>query len=105
MTIQIIETRDVANNASPDAIAVTSMPLVNTADVRALLLNLEAGQAVAPCQMSVTVLYYVVEGQGRLSVDGEQAELKAGSLTVVQAGAVRAISAAKPMCVLAVQVL
>ena len=103
--IQIIETGNATNNAVPNAAAVTPTPLVNTANVSALLLNLTAGGAVGPCEMSTTVLYYVIEGQGRLRVRDEQAELKAGSLTVVPASAVRAISAVEPMRVLAVQVL
>jgi len=70
-----------------------------------LLLNLAAGQAVAPCQMSVIVLYYVVEGQGYLRVEDERAELRTGSLAVVPAGATRSISADERMRVLAVQVL
>jgi quercetin dioxygenase-like cupin family protein len=104
MTIHIVETRDVMN-ASPDGAAVTPTPLIDADDVRALLLNLAAGQSVAPCRMSSPVLYYVIEGQGYLRVDDEQAGLQAGSLVVVPAGAVRAISAADPLRVLAVQVL
>jgi len=100
MTLHIVETDNQKGLASDQ---VHATPLVNTNDVRALLLNLAAGQAVAPCQMPCTVLYYVIEGQGSLQVDDEQARLKTGSLTVVPAGAVRAISAAEPMCVLAIQ--
>jgi len=81
-------------------------PLLDAGPVRAVLLNLGAGQSVAPCQMSATVLYYVIEGHGHLRVNGEPpAELHTGSLAVVPAGAVRAISAAEQMRVLAVQVL
>lgn len=84
---------------------ITPTPLIDAGKVCALLLNLASGQSVGPCQMSVTVLYYVVEGQGHLRVDDEQAELQTGSLAVVPAGAVRAISAAGQMRVLAVQAL
>ena len=104
MTIQIVETKDVAD-VSPDGMAVTPMRLIDTDDVHALLLCLAAGQSVAPCQMSSPVLYYVIEGQGRLRVGDEEAELKTGSLAVVPADAVRTISAADPIRVLAVQVL
>jgi quercetin dioxygenase-like cupin family protein len=81
-----------------------STPLLDASKVRALLLNLEAGQAVAPCQMSVMVVYYVIEGQGALRVMDEQVRLQTGSLTVVPAGAIRSISADERMRVLAVQV-
>jgi quercetin dioxygenase-like cupin family protein len=102
MSIDIVETNRL-KDFSPDA--VRSTPLLDAGKVRALLLNLGAGQSVAPCQMSATVLYYVVEGQGHLRVADEQAELHAGSVAVVPAGAVRSISAAGRMRVLAVQAL
>jgi len=100
MTLHIVETDD-GWGSSPDGAHVT--PLIDTDKVGALLLRLAASQSVAPCQMPTAVLYYVIEGQGRLRVGDEQAELKTGSLTVVPAGAVRAISAIGEMRVLAVQ--
>ena len=103
MSIDIVETNRL-KDFSPDA--VRSTPLLDAGKVRALLLNLGAGQSVAPCQMSATVLYYVIEGHGYLRVNGEPAaELQTGSLAVVPAGAVRAISAAEQIRVLAVQAL
>ena len=102
MIYHIVETEGL-RDYSPDGVRPT--PLLNTDEIRALLLNLDTGQAVAPCRMSVPVLYYVIEGQGHLRVDQEQTELRVGSLAVVPAGAVRSISAAEPMRVLAVQVL
>ena len=102
MTIQIVETTDLKNSL-PAGVGMT--PLIDAGKVRALLLDVEAGQGVAPCQMSFTVLYYVVEGRGHLRVGDEQAELQRGSLAVVAAGAVRSISAVAPMRVLVVQAL
>ena len=105
MTIQIVETKDL-KDFLPDGVGITPTPLIDAAKARALLLNLAAGQSVGPCQMSAaTVLYYVVEGQGHLRVDDEQAKLQTGSLVVVPAGAVRAISAAGQMRILAVKIL
>ena len=46
---------------------VVSMPLLDAGKARTLLLSLDAGQAVAPCQMSFLVLYYFIEGQGQIS--------------------------------------
>jgi len=103
MTIQIIETEELKNVSGGAGVA--SAPLIDADRVRALLLNLAAGGAVGPCEMPTTVLYYVIEGQGCLRVGDEQAELQTGSLALAPAGAVRAISAAEPMRVLAVQVL
>ena len=81
-----------------------SMPLLDAGKARALLLNLDAGQAVAPCQMPFLVLYYFIEGQGQMSIESQQTEFHPGSLTAVPAGAVRRISADRPTRVLAVQV-
>lgn len=101
MTIEVVETNGL-QGFTADGPLMT--PLIEAGKGRALTLNLEAGQSVSPCQMSVTVLYYVIAGQGRLRVSEEQAELHTGSLTVVPAGALRSISATSRMRVLAVQI-
>jgi len=102
MSITIIETQDLTT-FSPTGVLSTS--LLETDQARALFLNLAGGQKVKPCLMSTTVLYYVVEGQGLLYVENEQAELQTGSLVVVPPGTTRSISATTQMRVLAVQLL
>jgi quercetin dioxygenase-like cupin family protein len=99
MSIDVVETSDLKN------IEVPATSLIDTGKVRALLVNLDAGQSLSPCQMSCPVLYYVIEGQGVIHVADEQANLKTGSLLVVPAEAVRNIVANKQMRVLAVQSL
>ena len=99
MSIDVVETRDLKNGEGP------ATSLIDTHMIRALLVNLDAGQTLPPCQMSCPVLYYVIEGQGVLSVAEEQANLKAGSLIVVPADAVRSLAAREHLCVLAVQSL
>lgn len=99
MIIDVVETSDVRNIGMP------ATSLIDTGKVHILLVNLEAGQSLSPCQMSCPVLYYVIEGQGVLHVVDEQTNLKTGSLVVVPAEAVRNISADKRMRVLAVQLL
>jgi len=101
MALQIVET-DGLKAFSPDGVRPTR--LLDTDKVHVLLLNLEAGQSVAPCEMSVAVLYYVIEGQGAIRVMDEQGRLQTGSLVIVPAGAVRSISADTRMRVLAMQV-
>jgi quercetin dioxygenase-like cupin family protein len=78
-------------------------PMLEVDHMRVLLLSLEEGQAVDPCQMSLTVLYLVLEGQGRLQVGAESAELQVGTLAVVPQGAVRSIQSETRMRVLVVQ--
>ena len=101
MAIRVIETGALQDFSSSGPLM---MPLAQAGQGRVLLLNLEAGQSVAPCQMSATVLYFVVAGRGRLHVGEEQAELQDGSLAVVPAGALRHLSARERMRVLAVQI-
>ena len=104
MTISIVETRRMKDFPSSSA-DIAPKRLLDADGIRVALVNLDAGQAVAPCQMSASLLYYVIEGQGSLRVGDEEVGLQAGSLALVPAGAVRAISAADPLRVLAVQVL
>ena len=101
MALHIVET-DGLKAFSQDG--VRPRRLLDTDNVHVLLLNLEAGQSVAPCQMSAVVLYYIIEGQGALRVMDEQGRLQTGSLVIVPAGAVRSILAGTRMRVLAVQV-
>jgi mannose-6-phosphate isomerase-like protein (cupin superfamily) len=99
MSIEVVETGDLKN------VEAQATLLIGSGKVRALLVHLEAGKSLDPCEMACPVLYYVIEGQGVLSVGEEQASLKAGSLTVVPAGAVRSIVARQRVRVLAVQSL
>jgi len=99
MSIDLVETSVLRNVESP------ATSLIDTGKVHALLVNLETGQSLSPCQMSCPVLYYVIEGQGILHVVDEQANLKTGSLVVVPADAVRSITARVHLRVLAVQSL
>jgi len=102
MNIKVIKTQQL-NTTSPTG--VLSTLLLEADKARALFLNLAGGQKVPPCQMTAAVLYFVVEGQGIMNVEGEQAELQTGSLVVVPPDTTRSISAATQMRVLAVQLL
>ncbi len=103
MTISVVETKSL-REFPPSSAEIAPQRLVKGDNVVALLVNVDADQAIEPCVMSATVLYYVIEGRGSLTVEDEQADLQAGSLALVPAGTVRSISAVEPMRVLAVQV-
>lgn len=100
MTLHVVDT---ANLTSFSSEKVLSSPLLDIGKVRVLSVNLEAGQTIPPCNMSATVLYYVIEGQGALRVVDEQVRVKTGSLVVVPPGTERSISAENRMRVLAMQ--
>lgn len=72
---------------------------------KVLLICFESGQAVEPCVMGAEVVFYVVEGTGRIRVESTTVDVRQGSLVVVPAGLERQIEACSPMVVLAVQAL
>jgi len=100
MTLHVVDT---ANLTSFSSEKVLSSPLLDIGKVCVLSVNLEAGQTIPPCNMSATVLYYVIEGQGALRVVDEQVRVQTGSLVVVPPGTERSISAENRMRVLAMQ--
>ena len=100
MTLHVVDT---ANLTSFSSEKVLSSPLLDIGKVRVLSVNLEAGQTIPPCNMSATVLYNVIDGQGALRVVDEQVRVQTGSLVVVPPGTERSISAENRMRVLAMQ--
>ena len=99
---KFIDTHDMTDFSAAEALHT---PLLETSQLRTLLLNLNSGQSSPLCKMSMPVLYYVIEGEGELLVEDEHYELRAGSMATVPAEIPRLISAAKAMRVLGVQVL
>lgn len=100
MTLRVVETANLTGFSSEK---VLSSLLLEIGKVRVLSVNLEAGQAIPPCKMSATVLYYVIEGRGELRVVDEQVRLETGSLVVVPPDTIRNIIADNRMRVLAMQ--
>jgi len=99
---KFIDTRDLTDFSAAEALHT---PLLDTDQLRTLLLNLNSGQSSPLCKMSVPVLYYVIEGEGELIVEDEHYELRAGSMVTVSEETTRIISATTEMRVLGVQVL
>ena len=99
---KFIDTHDLTDFSATEALHT---PLLDTSQLRTLLLNLNSGQSSPLCKMSVDVLYYVIEGEGELLVEDEQYSLRAGSMITVPAETTRLISADISMRVLGVQVL
>jgi quercetin dioxygenase-like cupin family protein len=99
---KFIETHNLTNFSASEALHT---PLLETDQVRTLLLNLNSGQKSPLCKMSVDVLYFIIEGEGELLVEDEHYDLHTGSMAIVPAETERLISAATSMRVLGVQVL
>ena len=99
---KFIDTHDLTDFSATEALHT---PLLDTSQLRTLLLNLNSGQSLQLCKMSVPVLYYVIEGEGELLVEDEHYKLRAGSMATVPAEITRIISAVTAMRVLGMQVL
>lgn len=73
-------------------------------NIKAHLVCLKAGQVIPPCKMGNDVLFYVIQGDGEISVDNEKEALFAGvSVIVPKKAESRSINAKTDMAILAVQ--
>ena len=73
-------------------------------NLKAQLMCLKAGQLIPPCKMGNDVLFYVIQGEGEISVDNEKENLFAGvSIVVPREAESRSISAKTDMVILGVQ--
>ena len=103
LSARVIDTEAISIFASDRAQAQV---LLDSEDVTTRLLCLEPGQGVGPCTVECLILYYIIEGRGRLRLNDDQDtnHLVTGALAVVPAGVVRGIVAQERMRVLAVQI-
>lgn len=101
MTFQVIDVEAIQKFSADGAQPVI---LHQSEGLVTLLLCLEAGQAVGPCNMMTRVLYLVLMGSAQLRVAREQHELKTGSLVIVPASVTRNLSAQERSRVLAMQI-
>jgi quercetin dioxygenase-like cupin family protein len=73
-------------------------------NIKAQTVCLQAGQSIPPCTMEHDVLFYFIDGSGRIIVDGDVATVHAGTCAVVPKTAQsRSIEATTNMKILAVQ--
>lgn len=67
-------------------------------------IGVEEGVTIPPCIMDSGMVFFVVEGRGRITADAETLSLKRGDIVVVPPRASRSISAEERMSLLAVQI-
>jgi len=79
--------------------------LFESEKTKVLQICFEPGQTVSPCVMEADVVFYTIEGRGKLIMPDTTEELEAGTLVVVPAGVERQIAAVTRLVVLAVQLL
>jgi mannose-6-phosphate isomerase-like protein (cupin superfamily) len=75
-----------------------------TDHLKAQVMILEAGNTIPPCKMDNDVLFYILSGNGTITVDGEFDEISAGySIIVPHQAESRSIYAKTDLEILAVQ--
>ncbi|MGB8952755.1 MAG: hypothetical protein WCC06_08855 [Candidatus Aminicenantales bacterium] len=73
--------------------------------LKAQVMGLETGQAISPCRMDHDVIFVVMEGEGKIIVDGEEEAIKKASWVFVpREKETRSLKARTKMAVLAIQV-
>lgn len=73
-------------------------------NLKAQVVCLKAGQMIPPCKMTNDMLFYIVEGEGEITVDNKKEVLFSGiSVIVPKEAESRSISAKTDMLILAVQ--
>lgn len=76
----------------------------NTDHLKAQVMRLEAGTSIPPCKMDNDVLFYILRGEGTITVDDETFALGTGDCIVVPHQAEsRSIHAVTELEILAVQ--
>lgn len=78
-------------------------PLFASEQLKVVLAGLEAGQSIPQHPEGLSV-YYFVEGQGTMLVDGEPVEVASGSTLILPAGSVRGLEAKTRLVFLATRV-
>ncbi len=76
--------------------------LVDSADLKVLVVGLECGQQI-PAHPEALAVYYVVEGDGVMTVDDQAYALAAGAIVVAPPGAARGVCAGNRLVFLAVK--
>jgi len=75
-----------------------------TDHLKAQVTYLKGGNTIPPCKMDNDVLFYIVSGDGSITVDGESKPLKTGDCVLVPSIAgLRSIKAETDLHILAVQ--
>jgi len=77
--------------------------LVRCGWMNAALVCLDAGQEIPPHPEPYGVLFYVIEGVGRMTVGGNVYDVKPGHVVLVPKGGVRGIAPRTKMSLLGVQ--
>lgn len=73
--------------------------------IKSQVVGFEAGQQIPPCRMDFDVIFFVIEGEGKIIVNGEEEILKKTSWVFVPREIeLRSIEAETRMIVLAIQV-
>lgn len=83
----------------------TKNVFLETKKLKAQVMGLEAGQKIPPCRMEHDVIFVIMEGNGKIVVDGEEEVIKKSSFALVpREKETRSLKALTKMAVLAIQI-
>ena len=73
-------------------------------NIKAQIVCLKAGQQIPPCQMNHDVLFFIIQGEGEITVDNKKEKIKPMiSIIVPKKANSRSILAKTDMVILAIQ--
>jgi quercetin dioxygenase-like cupin family protein len=78
--------------------------LIQESKYKLVTVGVEAGVTIPPCVMKSEMIFYVVEGSGRITAEAQSRSIARGDIIVVPAHASRSISAETRLSLLAVQI-
>ncbi|NQU16908.1 MAG: hypothetical protein HQ564_02485 [Candidatus Saganbacteria bacterium] len=100
----MLNTFDLKNAAEFSKKGVFKKVFLEHGHLKAQVTCLSAGQQIPPCKMEHDVLFYAINGNGTIIVDGKRKNLKTGlSAFVPKEAKWRSIKAKTKMVILAVQ--
>ncbi len=78
------------NNSEKLDVGVDAWKLMEHNDTAIIRINIEAGESVKAHVNNQTVMFYVLHGEGKLSIDEQINHLKEGDSILVEKGKIRA---------------
>jgi quercetin dioxygenase-like cupin family protein len=85
--------------------AHTKYVFFESTKLKAQVMGLEPGQQIPPCKMDHDIIFFVIQGQGKMIVDGQEEAVSESSwIFVPKEKETRSIKAETRMKVLAIQV-
>lgn len=101
-TVPVVQIADARALAVFDGDGPRPQFVLDSEKMKALVAGLEPGQRI-PSHPEAMAVYYFLEGEGVMTVDGEEMAVAAGSLVIAPPGSARGLRATSRLSFLAVR--